>query len=143
MNDPREGLKIGLEFKKGGYLIVTVPDEDLYEQGVFPSKFNLNHKWTFTIYKEKTWSKKSINLLDFLKGFSPSIEIKSISQLSSSYRYTLPRYDQTLTPIGECGIEFILRKRLDEEIEFGGITNNYKEQPDKNIRIHLNQYRMI
>jgi hypothetical protein len=27
-----------------------VPDEDLYEQGVFPSTFNADHKWTFTVY---------------------------------------------------------------------------------------------
>lgn len=142
LNDPSEGLKNWIRvLKKGGYLIVTVPDEDLYEQGVFPSDFNHDHKWTFTIYKEKTWSKKSINLLEFLKVFSPLIEIKSISQLTASYRYSLPRYDQTLTPIGECGIEFILRKRLDEEIELGGYFNKHNEQPDKNIRIHLNQYR--
>ena len=30
--------------KAGGYLIVTVPDEDLYEQGHWPGKFNTEHK---------------------------------------------------------------------------------------------------
>ena len=32
--------------RPGGHLIVVVPDEDLYEQGVFPSTFNPDHKWT-------------------------------------------------------------------------------------------------
>src|SRR5262245_29112787 len=32
--------------KPGGHMVVVVPDEDLYEQGVFPSTFNRDHKWT-------------------------------------------------------------------------------------------------
>lgn len=47
-----------------GYLIFIVPDEDLYEQGVFPSRFNADHKATFTISKEKSWSPVSYNVLD-------------------------------------------------------------------------------
>ena len=43
----------------GGHLIVTVPDEDLYEQGHFPSDYNRDHKWTFTIHKPKSWSERS------------------------------------------------------------------------------------
>ncbi|MDR2457772.1 MAG: class I SAM-dependent methyltransferase, partial [Clostridiales Family XIII bacterium] len=38
--------------KPGGYLFVVVPDEDLYEQGQWPSQYNKDHKYTFTIYKE-------------------------------------------------------------------------------------------
>ncbi len=45
--------------KPGGHLVVTIPEEDLYEQGRFPSTFNLDHKWTFTIHKQKSWSAKS------------------------------------------------------------------------------------
>jgi hypothetical protein len=50
--------------KPGGYLFILVPDEDLYEQGVFPSRFNDDHKATFTIAKSNSWSHKSINVLD-------------------------------------------------------------------------------
>ncbi|MDR2614334.1 MAG: class I SAM-dependent methyltransferase, partial [Candidatus Accumulibacter sp.] len=42
--------------KSGGYMIIYVPDEDLYEQGHFPSIYNPDHKTTFTIKKEKSWS---------------------------------------------------------------------------------------
>jgi SAM-dependent methyltransferase len=48
--DPLVGLKNWLRVTRpGGYIVVTVPDEDLYEQGVFPSTFNGDHKWTFAV----------------------------------------------------------------------------------------------
>lgn len=50
--------------KPGGYLFFVVPDEDLYEQGFFPSLFNGDHKATFTIRKDKSWSPVSYNVSD-------------------------------------------------------------------------------
>jgi len=35
--------------KPGGYLICTVPEEFLYEQGHWPSRFNADHKHSFTL----------------------------------------------------------------------------------------------
>ena len=142
LNDPIKGLENWIRVtKNGGYIIVTVPDEDLYEQGVFPSNFNLDHKWTFTINKSKSWSKKSINLLDLLKKFTDYSEIKLIQQLTSTYRFSLPRYDQTLTPVGECGIEFVLRKKFEKELLSCAPLRDVAKQPEKNIRIHYNQYK--
>ncbi len=63
--------------KPGGHLFVIVPDEDLYEQGVFPSRFNSDHKHTFTITKKVSWSTNSINLLDLAKSL-PGGDILSI-----------------------------------------------------------------
>jgi SAM-dependent methyltransferase len=50
--------------KPGGTLFLIVPDEDLYEQGVFPSRFNGDHKHTFTIGKKKSWSPRSFNVFE-------------------------------------------------------------------------------
>ena len=65
MHEPRKAI---LEWWKlvrvGGHLFFMVPDEDLYEQGVFPSRFNDDHKATFTLSKDKSWSPVSINVLD-------------------------------------------------------------------------------
>ena len=47
--------------KPGGYLIITVPDEDLYEQGKWPSLYNSDHKSSFTIYKSSKTRPRSIN----------------------------------------------------------------------------------
>jgi SAM-dependent methyltransferase len=140
--DPVEGIKNWFRvIQENGYLIITVPDEDLYEQRVFPSTFNHDHKWTFTIYKNNSWSEKSLNILDILKELGSAAEIVKIEQLSGSYRYDLPRYDQTLTPVGECGIEIIIRKRITVEIEKGGRDNHSRPQPEREMQIHLNQYK--
>ncbi|MCX7627392.1 MAG: hypothetical protein N2Z69_03135 [Methylophilaceae bacterium] len=50
----------------------------------------------------------SINLLDMVRELGPSAEVVKIEQLSASYRFDLPRFDQTLTPVAECGIELII-----------------------------------
>ena len=109
--DPTAGLANWFRvLKKGGYLVVTIPDEDLYEQGEFPSTFNPDHKWTFTIYKEKSWCDKSLNVFDALTALQGEKKILKVELLDSGFRTQLPRFDQTLTPVCESGIEFIVQK---------------------------------
>ena len=140
--DPHEGLKNWLRIvRPGGYLVVTVPDEDLYEQGVFPSTFNKDHKWTFTIFKHKSWSNRSINILDLVRDLGEGAELVRLEQLSATYRFDLPRYDQTLTPVGECGIEFVIRKRTSDETADCGRWRRPTVQPERETRLHLNQHR--
>lgn len=140
--DPREGLANWLRVvKPGGYLVVTVPDEDLYEQGIFPSTFNRDHKWTFTIFKSRSWSDRSLNVVDLIRGLGDQAEMVRVEQLSATYRFDLPRFDQTLTPVGECGIEFVIRKRPPKEVVAHGRWQRPLSQPPLEIRIHLNQYR--
>src|SRR3546814_3492720 len=106
LRDPEEGLRNWFRIlKPGGHLIVTVPDEDLYEQGIFPSAYNPDHKWTFTIWKIASWSPKSRNLIDLVRSLGEAAEVLKLELLNATFRYSLPRFDQTLTPTGECGIE--------------------------------------
>lgn len=120
--DPREGLRNWLRIlKPGGHLVMLVPDEDLYEQGQFPSTWNGDHKWTFTICKHRSWSKRSINILDMVREAAPTVQCLKIELLDSSFRYRLPRFDQTMTPVGESAIELVLRRRTVEEIQAGGL----------------------
>ena len=140
--DPAEGLRNWLRVvREGGYLVITVPDEDLYEQGVFPSTFNRDHKWTFTIFKAKSWSDRSLNLLDMVRELGPAAEPVRIEQLSANYRYDIPRFDQTLTPVAECGIELVIRKRTVAEVQAGGRWERTMQQPEHEMRLHLNQYK--
>jgi len=62
--------------RPGGYMIIIVPDEDLYEQNCWPSMFNSDHKHTFTIRKSASWSPVSINLQDLLCDLSGAELIK-------------------------------------------------------------------
>jgi len=140
--DPREGIRNWLRVvRPGGHLVITVPDEDLYEQGVFPSTFNRDHKWTFTVFKTNSWSSRSLNILDLIRDLGAAADPLKIELLAATYRFDLPRYDQTLTPVGECGIEVVIRKRPNDELEAGGRWVRTSGQPEKEFRLHLNQYR--
>jgi len=140
--DPVEGLKNWLRvIRQGGYLIITVPDEDLYEQGVFPSNLNGDHKWTFTIYKPTSWSSRSLNLIDVVRELGLTAEVLRIEQLNSTYRFDFPRLDQTLTPIGECGIELIIRKRNESELNDKGRWRRSDETLTSDKKIHFNRYK--
>jgi SAM-dependent methyltransferase len=100
--------------KPGGHLIVTVPDEDLYELGRWPSHFNPDHKWTFTIHKEASWSPVSVNILNLAISFSAVATVERIVLLRDFFREELAARgeDQTMTPVAECSIEFVLSKRV-------------------------------
>lgn len=142
MREPAEALHSWLRVvKPNGHLIITVPDQDLYEQGVFPSSFNRDHKWTFTIGKTRSWNDKSLNLLELLANLGEAAAVLKVELLDSTFRYNLPRFDQTLTPVAECGIEFIVRKRSPEEIAAGGRLPRADADPGREMRIHFNQYR--
>lgn len=121
MVDPPTALDHWLRvLKPGGHLIVTVPDEDMYEQGVFPSTFNSDHKWTFTMHKARSWSPKSLNLMHLLAGLADRAQTIKLEQLDASFRFIDRRFDQTTTPVGECAIEFVMRKWRPEELSRGG-----------------------
>lgn len=110
LNDPVEGLFNWIRVvRAGGHLIVSVPDEDLYEQGHWPSIFNKDHKRSFTIAKAVSWSSSSINIIDLLKKTSDLAQPLSINTIDHAYRYRISG-DQTHTPLTEASIEFILRK---------------------------------
>jgi hypothetical protein len=85
MHDPRATIKDWWKLvKPGGYLFVMIPDEDLYEQGYFPSRFNPDHKATFTICKSNSWSPKSINVLDLANSL-PDGQLVSLELQDRGY----------------------------------------------------------
>jgi len=121
MRDPYEAFDNWLRIcKPGGHIITTIPDEDLYEQGVWPSTHNPDHKMTWTILKDESWSPASINLIEFLYQFKDKIEILKIELINSSFIYNVQRFDQTYHSISECAIEFIVRKKNESEISRKG-----------------------
>ena len=78
MVDPVASLANWWTFvRPGGVLFLIVPDEDLYEQGVFPSRFNSDHKATFTIAKKKSWSARSFNVFEMCQAL-PGARVESL-----------------------------------------------------------------
>lgn len=101
MLDPYAALKEWWQLvKNGGTMIILVPDEDLYEQGIFPSQFNPDHKWTFTISKRKSWSHKSVNVLDLINSLdnlgSSKVELQDLNYDRSLFCF------RRLTFFGRC-----------------------------------------
>lgn len=102
MHDPRATILDWWKLvKPGGYLFVTIPDEDLYEQGVFPSRFNDDHKATFTISKSASWSPKSVNVLDLANSL-PGGQIISLQLQDRGY-------DRNLTSFGKIAPNLLAR----------------------------------
>jgi SAM-dependent methyltransferase len=89
MNDPIAAIHQWLQIcRKGGYLIVVVPDEDLYEQGFWPSKFNPDHKSTFKWEKGSSWSPVSFNLCEIFEKLH-NVEIISYQRHDFKYNHQL------------------------------------------------------
>ena len=92
MHDPRAALREWWQLvRPGGVLFFLVPDEDLYEQGVFPSRFNDDHKATFTISKRLSWSPVSHNVLDLVAAL-PGSELISVQLHDMNYDRALWRF---------------------------------------------------
>ena len=109
MVDPEIALSNWIRVcKNGGYLIITVPDEEMYERFNWPSRFNSDHKWSFRIDGCSTMP-KSILIQDLLNKMV-GINIISIKRITEGFDQNLPRFiDQTLGT-AECAIEIVLKK---------------------------------
>ena len=118
LDDPRTALRTWARvLRPGGHIVFLVPDEDLYEQGVFPSRHNADHKWTFTIAKKASWSPRSVNLAALLGELADRLQVVKVELLDATFRFSgRSEVDQTQTPIGECAIEVVLRKWTADEL---------------------------
>jgi SAM-dependent methyltransferase len=100
VHDPRVALSHWFRIlKPGGHVVVSVPDWEMYERGIWPSRFNPDHKSTFGFERvaELLSSTKCevIKVERIIAGFDPSLPVS---------------VDQTQTG-AECAIEFIVRKQ--------------------------------
>lgn len=107
--DPRRALLRWWDIlRPGGHLLVVVPDEDLYEQGQWPSRYNGDHRWTFTVHKSQSWSPVSINLADIVAEL-PMHQVIWTRMCDYGYDYNGGIWDRTTTD-AEAHIEVCIRK---------------------------------
>ncbi len=109
MHRPREAI---LEWwslvRPGGHLFFMVPDEDLYEQGVFPSRFNPDHKATFTIFKQSSWSPVSVNVSELAASLPNGHLVKLVLQ-DQGYDRTLLKHGRRAYPVLERAARLMLK----------------------------------
>lgn len=99
--------------KFNGHLVVMIPEEDLYEQSIWPPAWNDDHKRTFAIHRDKSWSPQTTNVLDLVRHL-PDHKLLLIETLDANYDYSVPvgdYKDQTHQEWNaEAGIGFVLKK---------------------------------
>lgn len=111
LEDPAAALRRWWELvRPGGYLFIVVPDEDLYEQGRWPSIFNVDHKWTFTLDRNSTWSPVSITLATWWPQVLLGATLELLARFDTGYIYDGKVWDRTLIDEAEAHVELILRK---------------------------------
>jgi SAM-dependent methyltransferase len=111
MRNPQEALTNWLRIvKPNGYVIITVPDETLYEKKLWPSRFNDDHKFSFTL--DTPSLPNSVNVLDLCLKLSDICRVEKIELIDEFYDFLQPiNVDQTMSVTTECCIEIILQKK--------------------------------
>ncbi len=88
MNNPKSALQTWWNLlKPGGYLILVVPDERLYEQGIWPSIFGLGHKWSFYNTGDKPLLEGSIDVCELVSNLEDAQIIEATKQ-DHNYNYS-------------------------------------------------------
>lgn len=114
MHDPYAAMVEWLEIvKTGGHAIISIPDWTLYEGRVWPSRYNPDHKSTWSFTFDSSPSKHHINIYKFLTKLSHICYAKRVMLIDNNYNYSLSQnVDQTFEESNgvEAFIEMVLCK---------------------------------
>lgn len=114
MHDPRAALHDWLTLvKPGGYVVQTVPDWVAYERMQWPSRFNGDHKSSWSMIYRGSIAPIHIHIPTFLAEFSDVAEVRLARYVEENFDWKVPLdVDQTWKE--EDGVEiwneFVLRK---------------------------------
>jgi hypothetical protein len=100
------GLKNWIRIVRvGGFLIITIPDEHMYEKDLWPSQYNSQHFWSFRFggYNDR---ESSIDTTTWFDNFK-DIEVVSLKRITDNFYES--NEDLTKGP-AECAIEIVLKK---------------------------------
>ena len=113
MRDPKAALESWLKvLRKGGYAVISVPSWELYEGMIWPSRFNPDHKSTWSLWQKDSPAPTHVKLPEWLENFN--CEIIYCELIDTNYNYKIgTRVDQTYPYENrvEAFIEFVLQKR--------------------------------
>jgi len=109
IRDTRSALTNWLRvLRPGGFLVVSVPEELLYENARWPSRYNSDHKVSFTL-RSMPLIPSSINIAALL--WKLPVDLEHVSLLTEGWDPRAVGRDQTMAG-AECAIECVARKLL-------------------------------
>lgn len=114
--DPSKFMRHCLQIvKPGGWVVMTIPDFDLYEKRHFPSKYNPDHKTTWSLWRNNRANAQPnsphMHVPTWIKQFD--VAQKFATLIDTNYDYLAPdTKDQTWLRKDEveCFIEILLKK---------------------------------
>lgn len=113
MHDPAAAIRDWLKvLKSGGRLICTVPTWELYESMIWPSRYNPDHKSTWSLWQKGSPAPHHCKLPEWLNQFGCEILLCRLVDANFDYSVGMLKKDQTWNPDDnvECWLEFVLRK---------------------------------
>jgi len=97
--------------KPGGYVIGCVPDWELYEHGMWPSRYNSDHKWAFTLDDRDNFPFLVHLDIEMLES-NFKCKVLELKRMEDGYDWNDMTRDQTAYPNGpECCIEIVLKRK--------------------------------
>lgn len=115
MTDPEAALRSWIAVvKPRGHIIVTVPSWELYEGMVFPSRYNPDHKSTWSMWQKGSPAPIHILVPEWLRKFKDTAKVLRCQLVDNNYDYHIgSTRDQTLPEEAgvEAFIEFVLQKK--------------------------------
>lgn len=109
MHDPEVALRNWIRItKRGGHIAFAVPHEIFYEKYNWPSRFNTDHKTSWSL-EFKSNLPKSIYVPEFLVGFSDVAKVILAKTVLRDFDFTRFNEDQTRGN-AVCQIDVVLQK---------------------------------
>lgn len=115
MHNPEAALRDWLKIlKPGGYIVQTVPDVGAYERFTYPSKFNPDHKSSWSMIYRGSVFPIHCHIPTFLASLYDVTDVLLARYVEENYDWKKPlSVDQTWKPEDGTEIwnEFVLRKK--------------------------------
>lgn len=115
MHNPKVALENWLQvLKPSGYLVVTVPSWELYEGMTWPSRYNPDHKTTFSMWQKGSPAQNHVKCPDWLIDNFSEHTVCLCRLVDTNYNYKVgTRVDQTykFEDRVEAFIEFVIQKK--------------------------------
>jgi len=114
MHNPVTALKSWMKIlKTGGHAIITIPSWELYEGMIWPSRYNPDHKSTFSMWQKGSPAPTHVKFPEWLKDNFGEHEVVMCRLMDTNFDYRVgSNVDQTYLRENavEAFIEFVLKK---------------------------------